>query len=149
MEAQSKQFDDKINEMEGRFFATIDDFKKYYVYFNKNPEVDEFQTKYSDSKSQIQSITKELFLITNNIDKHINDLNSKLTSISERLTKEKNMNKDLELILTNLENTQNGSETLIDDSKREYNMQYYSNVELFLGTIIIGGLLATLFKKKT
>jgi hypothetical protein len=51
--------------------------------------------------------------------------------------------------VSNLENTQNGYEILINDSKTEYNIQYYKNVKIFIGIIIISSLLAVVFKKKT
>ena len=48
-------------------------------------------------------------------------------------------------LINNLQNTQNGSEILIDDSKTQYNIQYYKNVELFIGILIITGLLTKFF----
>ena len=145
---QAKQFDEQINDIKTRFFSALDDFKKYYVYYNKNPEVDEFQSYYANSKGQLQSMSKELFMTTNNIDKNIDNLDNEMSEISIKLSNEKKLNKELLVLLTNLKNTQNGSETLIDDSKKEYNMQYYTNVEIFIGILIIGGILGTLFKQK-
>jgi hypothetical protein len=145
---QAKQFDEQINDIKTRFFSALDDYKKYYVYYNKNPEVDEFQSYYVNSKGQLQSMSKDLFMTTNNIDKHIDMLDDEMTEISVKLINEKKLNKELEGILKNVKNTQNGSEILIDDSKREYNMQYYKNVEIFIGILIVGGLLGTLFKQK-
>ena len=145
---QAKQFDEQINDIKTRFFSALDDFKKYYVYYNKNPEVDEFQSYYANSKGQLQSMSKELFMTTNNIDKNIDNLDNEMSEISIKLSNEKKLNKELLVLLTNLKNTQNGSEILIDDSKKEYNMQYYTNVEIFIGILIIGGILGTLFKQK-
>ena len=51
------------------------------------------------------------------------------------------------IILTNLQNTQNGSEILIDDSKTKYNEQYYKNIQIIVGIFIVSGLLATILKK--
>ena len=49
-------------------------------------------------------------------------------------------------LLSNLENTQNGSEILIDDSKDSYNIQYYYNWEIFIGVVILSSMLVKLFK---
>ena len=68
---QAKQFDEKINTIKTQFFSALDDFKKYYVYYNKNPEVNEFQNFYINSKTQLQSMSRDIFLTTNNIDKNI------------------------------------------------------------------------------
>lgn len=145
---QAKQFNEKINNIKKQFFSALDDFKKYYVYFNKNPEVNEFQNYYANSKGQLQTMTRDLFLTTNDIDKNIEILDKQVASISLKLQDEKKLNKEMMELINNLQNTQNGSEILIEDSKIKYNTQYYKNIELFIGILIIGGFLATIFKPK-
>ena len=145
---ESKLFDEKIKNINSAFFSALDDFKKYYVYYNKNPEVDEFQSYYTNSKGQLQSISKELFMLTNDIDKNIEILDNDMSAMSVKLADEKKLNEEITALLKNLKNTQSGSEVLIDDSKREYNMQYYKNVEILIGIIIVCSLLATTFKQK-
>ena len=133
---------EEINTIKSQFFSALDDFKKYYVYYNKNPEVNEFQNYYSNSKGQIQTMSKQLFLITNNINKNIENLDKTISDISNQLKNEKKLNKTMSKLILNLENTQNGSEILIDDSKIKYNEQYTKNFEIFIGiifcTILIG-----------
>jgi hypothetical protein len=148
MEPQAKQFDEKINSINSSFFSALDDYEKYYVYYNKNPEVNEFQNYYANSKGQIQNISRDLFLTTNNIDKNIEDLNTKMEAVSLKLQDEKKLNSELMKIISNLTNTKSGSELLIDDSKEEYNTQYYNNWELIIGIFIVGGLLITKFRSK-
>jgi len=143
---QAKQFDEKINNTKTQFFSVLDDFKKYYVYYNKNPEVSEFQNYYINSKNQLQTMSKDMFLITNNIDKNIEFLDKEMGAIAVKLENEKNLNGELMKLLSNLENTQNGSEILIDDSKNSYNIQYYYNWEMFIGVLILSGMLVKLFK---
>jgi hypothetical protein len=145
---QAKQIEDKIDNIRNQFFSALDDFKKYYVYFNKNPEVNEFQNYYANSKGQLQSMTSELFLTTNNIDKSIDMLNSQMQSVTVKLTDEKKLNIQLKKILKDLYNTKEGSEELIDDSKEEYNQQYFYNWELIMGIFIVSGLLTYVFKSK-
>jgi hypothetical protein len=143
---QANQFNEKINTTKRQFFSALDDFKKYYVYYNKNPEVDEFQNYYINSKSQLQTMSRDLFLTTNNIDKNIEILDSEMSSIGVKLENEKKLNGELMKVLSSLENTHNGSEILIDDSKDTYNRQYYYNWEIFIGILIVSGLLVKLFK---
>ena len=145
---QSNQFNEKINTIKSQFFSALDDFKKYYVYYNKNPEVNEFQNYYVNSKSQLQSMSRDLFLTTTNIDKNIENLDNKMVSISEQLDDEKKLNKEMMKLIANLENTQNGSEILIDDSKTKYNEQYLKNWEIFIGIILVSILIGKLFKTK-
>lgn len=146
---ESVKFNEKINSIKSQFFSSLDDFKKYYVYYNKNPEVNEFQNYYSNSKGQLQNLSRNLFLTTNNIDKSIKLLDEEISTISLKVDNEKKLNKELTKLFNNLENTQNGSEILINDSKTKYNEQYWKNWEIFVGIIIVSGLLGTLFKNKT
>jgi hypothetical protein len=142
---QAQQFDEKINSIKTQFFSALDDFKKYYVYYNKNPEVNEFQNYYVNSKSQLQTMSKDLFLVTNNIDKNIEILDNKMSAISLKLADEKKLNGELLALLKNLQNTQDGSDILIDDSKEAYNIQYYYNWEIIIGILIVSGVLAKTF----
>ena len=145
---QAKQFNEQINNIKSQFFSALDDFTKYYVYYNKNPEVNEFQNYYANSKSQLQTMSKDLFLTTNNIDKNIEFLDNEMLDISIKLENEKKINKEMSELINNLQNTQNGSEILIDDSKTKYNIQYYKNVEIFIGILMLSGLLTKLVFKK-
>jgi hypothetical protein len=143
---ESKQFNEKITAINAQFFSALDDFKKYYVYYNKNPEVTEFQNYYSNSKGQLQSLSKEIITLTNNINKSIETLDKDMINASVQLEREKKTNKDLSKLMGNLDNTQNGSEILIDDSKTKYNIQYYKNWEIIIGILFTGVLLGRLFK---
>jgi hypothetical protein len=144
----AKQNEEKINIINKQFFSALDDFKKYYVYFNKNPEVNEFQNYYTNSKSQIQTMTRDIFLITNSIDRSIENLDSQMQLVSLKLEDEKKLNVELTKLFKDLKNTKNGSELLINDSKNEYNEQYYYNWEMILGIFIAGVTLTMLFKSK-
>jgi hypothetical protein len=50
-------------------------------------------------------------------------------------------------MFANLQNTKNGSAILIDDSKEEYNKQYYANWEIIIGIFVVSGILATQFRQ--
>lgn len=144
----SKVFDEKIRTISHQFTPVLDEFKKYYVYYNKNPEVSEFQNYFSNSKSQLKSLSENVFSISTNIDEKIEVLNKELNVITTKLEEEKELNKQLVEIVSNLKDTQNGSEILIDDSKTIYNIQYYKNVEIFFGLFIVIGFLTAIIKKK-
>ena len=103
----------------------------------KNPEVNEFQNYYVNSKGQLQNMSRDLFLITNKIDKNIEHLDKQMSTISAQLDEEKELNKEMMELISNLQNTHNGSEILIDDSKEKYNKQWTRNVEMFLCIIFI------------
>ena len=142
-----EQNNEKIQSIKTQFFSALDDFKKYYVYYNKNPEVDEFQNYYANSKGQLQTMSKELFLTTNSIDKHIEILDNEMKDIAVKLEDEKKSNDKMTKMFINLQNTKNGSTVLIKESKEEYNNQYYANWEMIIGIIVVSGILATQFRQ--
>ena len=137
MESQADKFTEQINNIKSSFFPALDDFKKYYVYYNKNPEVDEFQNFYANSKGQLQSLNSDMFLLTNNIQKSIQNLSSNTKMMSIKLGDEKKINTELIKLYNNINATQNGSAIMIDDVKEEYNIQYYKNLELVIGILCI------------
>ena len=75
MNPQANKFDEKIKGIKNSFFSALDDFKKYYVFYNKNPEVDEYQNFFATSKGHLQGLNSDIFVVTNSIQKNIKDLN--------------------------------------------------------------------------
>jgi hypothetical protein len=148
MEQEAKQTLDKIIGLKTQFKSVLDDFNKYYVYYNKNPEVDEFQKNYLNSKNQLQNILKELFNLSDNVTKETEDLNKVIEQTNRKITIEKILNKKLNNMVTGLTSTNASSQVLIDDSKEEYNNQYMMLWEMILGLLLVGGILAYKFQSK-
>ena len=95
MNQEANIFDEKIKGIKNSFFSALDDFKKYYVYYNKNPEVAEYQNFFTTSKGQLQEINSDIFVITNNIKNNMTMLNTEIKAISNNLNHEKDLNVEL------------------------------------------------------
>ena len=147
MNPQANKFDEKIKGIKNSFFSALDDFKKYYVFYNKNPEVDEYQNFFATSKGQLQELNSDIFVVTNNIQKHIKDLNAEMAVISTKLKDEKDLSSELLSLINNVQTTEDGSAIMIDDAKEEYNIQYYKNWELFIGIIVFTGITVKILNK--
>ena len=147
MNPEANKFDERIKGIQNSFFSALDDFKKYYVYYNKNPEVDEYQNFFYTTKGQLQALNSDIFLLTNNIQKNIKDLNTEMAAISNKLKDEKDLNTELILLINNIQTTEDGSAIMIGDAKDEYNIQYYKNWELFIGIIGFAGISIKMFNK--
>lgn len=145
MNPEAKQIEEQINSKKSSFFSALDDFKKYYVYYNKNPEVQDYSTHYLNSKTQLQTLSSDVFEITSNIQRKIELKNKSMAAISGKLSSEKELNVKLTDTLKTLNGVKAGSSVMINDSKDEYILNYYKNVEIFIGIII---LLALLVSKK-
>lgn len=146
MNNEAKQFEEKINSINSSFLSALDNFKKYFIYYQMNPDVDEYSDNFLNTKGQLQKLSSNMFTITNNIETSIEQLDNNISNISEKLTKEKAKNTKLEKLLSSLQSTEKGADILINDSKVEYNLVYFKNVELFVGILFI---LALLVSSKT
>ena len=140
MDLKAHKFDEKIKNIKNSFFSALEDFQKYYVFYNKNPEVDEYQNFFANSKGQLQGLNSDMFLVTNNIQKKITDLDAEMRVISNKLKAEKELNGELLTLINKIQTTQDGSAIMIDDAKNEYNILYYKNWELFIGILIFTGI---------
>ena len=145
MDIKVQTFNEKINTTNEQFFSALEDFNKYYVYYNKNPEVDEYQNFYTNSVSQLQTLNSALFLTSNDIGKTISGIDVKVEDIAIKLEEEKATNAALMATISKMTNTQNGSELLISDSKFLYTTQYIHNIEIFVGILIVSIMLSKFF----
>ena len=48
MNPEAKIYQEQINNKANSFLSALDDFKKYYVYYNKNPEVQEYNKNFTE-----------------------------------------------------------------------------------------------------
>ena len=135
----------QINTLKEKLPAILDDFKKYYIFYNKNPEYNEYQQMFESIKGNLQGINSELFMTTNNIEKGTEDINSKLQIINKLITKEKIKNSKLKRQLGIVEKKYNGSDELISDYKEMYNLDYLNNFALIVGILVLGAMLSKKF----
>lgn len=146
LQPQTNQYNEKINTLSNTFFSVLADYKKYYVFTNKNPEVNEYQNYFLNSEFQLQDINKNMVDLINNIKKDTEKLGSTTNRINMQLENEKELNGKLEKLLSNLQNSNNGSTIMLDESTIIYNKQYLWNIEIFIGIIILCGLIAKYYK---
>ena len=136
----------QINTLKEKLPSILDDFKKYYVFYNKNPEYDEYQQMFENIKSNLQSINSDLFMTSNNIEKDTENINDRLQKLNALITKEKIKNRQLKRRLGIVEKEYNGSDELISDYKEIYNLDYLTNFALFYGVVLLGLVIALKFK---
>jgi hypothetical protein len=136
----------QINTLKEKLPSILDDFIKYYIFYNKNPEYNEYQQMFENIKGNLQNINSELFMTSNNIDKNTENINDRLQKINRLIAKEKIKNQQLKRKLGIVEKKYNGSDELISDYKEIYNLDYLNNFALFYGVIFLGVIMATKFQ---
>jgi len=127
------KYNQQINALTNQYNFLITDFIKYFVFFNKNPSVDEYRNLYNNNKSQIQSVFEKLVSLKSNIEKEVIQMNSKVQLITTEINNNAQIYNNLFTLNAQSSNTHNGSISLIDETKEIYNAQYYLNVEIFVG----------------
>jgi hypothetical protein len=139
----------QINTLKEKLPSILEDFIKYYIFYNKNPEYNEYQQMFENIKGNLQNINSELFMISNNIDKNTETINDRLQKINILIRKEKIKNKQLKRKLGIVEKKYNGSDELISNYKEMYNLDYLTNFALFCGVILLGTIMAIKFRANT
>jgi len=138
----------KINTLQQKLPPILDDFKKYYVFFNKNPTYNEYQSIYTNLTNNINSIFNELSSIANDVITNSQNLGDDLLKINALIENEKNKFNKLKSIESSIKNQYNGSQKMIDEYKQIYNEKYIKNVLIFIGILISGTALVKVFSNK-
>jgi hypothetical protein len=142
-------FSSKVQTLKDKIQPILDDFQKYFVFNKLNPEYTEYQQIFANIKSNISSISSELFMLINGIESKTDEINNKLLLIDIAIKKEKDKNRQLKKQLGIVINENNGADEMIYDFKEIYNVNYLKNWALFIGIIITIILLITLFRSKS
>lgn len=135
-----EQFTEKLLVLQQQLPAILADFKKYYVFYNKNPQFDEYKKMFENIQRNLIKIFSDLFVLSNDISSNIDNLNDLLFDLNRLITQEKQKNSELKRKLGIVENKSNAADEMITNFKDIYESQYLRNWGLF-GCIILGGLI--------
>jgi hypothetical protein len=135
----SEQFTEKLQALQEQLPAILEDFKKYYVFYNKNPEYDEYRQMYENMKNNLNKINSDLFVLSNDVSSNTDELNKQLFYLNDLIEQEKQKNKMLKRKLGIVENKSNAADEMITNFREIYESDYLRKWALF-GCIIVGGL---------
>jgi hypothetical protein len=141
------KFTEKLETLQSQLPPILDDFKKYYVFFNKNPEFDEYEQMFQNVKGNLNKINSELFLLSNEVQVNINFLNKHFLQLDILIKDAKEKNKKLKKKLNIVEHKGNAATEMIDDYREIYETRYLRNWGLLLSTGIVLITISKLLKK--
>lgn len=144
----SSKFLIDIKNIQEKLPAILDDFKKYYIFYNKNPTYTEYQTMFENLKGNLNSINSELFKITNSVEKDTQKFSNKFSELNKLITNEKNKNIKLKSVYDKINDNLHGSKIMIDEYKQIYNEKYVNNIFIFIGIIVNAIILTKIFSGK-
>lgn len=138
-------YTEQINAQRDIYLQQIDDFNTSYNNYINNITTDN-QSLFFTSVDNLKNTSKNIYNITTNIQTSASGLTA--YGNYSNLSEIKDENDKLTNSFLQAENVKNGSKTMINDTKSEYNYQYYKNVQLFVGIIAIIGLSTKIFSGK-
>jgi methyl-accepting chemotaxis protein len=132
------QFTERLQTLQQQLPAILEDFKKYYVFYNKNPEFDEYKQMFENMKANLNKINSDLFVLSNDVSSSTDDLNKKLFNLNTLIEQEKQKNRELKIKLGIINRKSAASDEMITNFREIYESEYLRNWGLF-GCIILGG----------
>jgi len=140
------KFIKQIHTLQSQLPAVLEDFKKYYVFFNKNPTDAEYQQMFQNIKSNLTTLQSNLFKLSNDVESCINTINTSYSKIDNSIQLEKEKNTKLKLALGIVEQNNNASTELIYDYKNMYEYGYLRNWSMIFSIFIVGFAISKMFK---
>jgi hypothetical protein len=143
----ASQFTEQLQALQSQLPAVLNDFQKYYVFYNKNPDYPEYQQMFQNIKSNLNNINSKMFTLSNDVQSNIDKINEKLFSLDELIKDEREKNKKLKFSLGVVEHKNNASTELILNYKEIYQSEYLRNWALFLSILVVGMMISKIYKK--
>ena len=131
-------FKEKVQTLQEQLPAILDDFNKYFVLYNTDPNYPEFETTFNNIKQNLNTMGASLFMVSNNVDVNIENINKTYKLLDILITKERRKNRELRRRLGIIDDKNNSSKELIDNYNEMYDTDYLRNWGLFLSTIVVG-----------
>ena len=142
-----QQFISKLRTLHQQLPHVLDDFIKYYVFYNKNPDYPEYSQMFENIKSNLNNINASLFTLSNSVDVNTNNISTRLFALNNSIKKEKIINRKLKHKLGILEQKIDSTDEMIDDYSQMYDEGYLRNCALFLSILASGFTISLVFKK--
>ena len=124
----------------------MDDFKTYFVFYHKNPDYSEYQNNFENAKSNLNELITNMFKISNSVQKSTSRMNANMEEINKSIQINKREFLNLKRRVSNLKESYNTSDIMIDDYVSIYNMYYFKNAVILLGVLLQIWILTKVFK---
>ena len=138
-------FKEKVQTLQEQLPPILDDFNKYFVLYHTDPNYPEFETTFNNIKQNLNTMGASLFMVSNNVDVSIENINKKFKALDILITKERRKNRELRRRLGIIDDQNNSSKELIDNYNEMYDTDYLRNWGLFLSTIVVGVSISKMF----
>lgn len=127
----------QLSTIRSTFSSLLDNFYNTYIIHHTNLDSAEYNQFYSQEKGQINGLNTSMFSLQTNVEQSISSIETKLSDANKKLDDERVSNVNLKTKISEKRGKELGALNLIVESKESYDHQYFKNIELFVGNIII------------
>jgi hypothetical protein len=141
-----EQFINNLDTLKQKIGPILEDFKKYYVFYNKNPEYPEYQSMFETVKSQMIQVCSDLFVLENNVLINTDQINKALIELNLLIREERKRNRELKRKLGIAETENNAAMEMIDNYKEMYDSGYLRNWGLGISILFAITVISKVYK---
>ena len=145
---QPKNFIEKVITLQQQMPHILDDFKKYFVLYNKDPNYPEYQNMFENVKSNLTTLSSSLFMVSNEVDSNTDKISDVFNRLDILIKKEKRANIMLKRKLGIVEQKANSTDEMIDNYSEIYDIGYLRNWGLFISIFVAGLCISKVFKQQ-
>lgn len=136
-----EQFTNNLDTLKQQIGPILDDFIKYYVFYNKNPEYPEYQSMFDTVKGQMTQLCSDLFTLENSVQSNTDEINKALIGLNLLIIEERKRNRELKRKLGIAETENNAAMEMINNYTEMYDSGYLRNwglgISILFAIIII------------
>ena len=145
---QPQKFREKLESLIQQLPSILDDYNKYSVLYNKNPDYNEYQQSFNGIQGNLNELNSQLFMLSNDVDSNTDKVNDYLIKLNRLINIEKNKNTKLKKQLGNIEGENEATTEMIVNYKEMYNNDYLRNWGLLLSIVLAGFVISKVYSVK-
>ena len=141
-------FSQKLDSLKQQLPPILDDYNKYYVLYNTNPDYNEYQQSFASIQGNLNQLNSQLFTLSNEVQTSTNDINQILFELNTLISYEKKRNSYLNRQLKNIQSDNYATNEMIINYKEMYSEGYLRNWGLLLSIIFAGLVIKKVYSAK-
>ena len=142
---EPKKIIEKVVTLQQQMPHILDDFKKYFVLYNKDPNYPEYQNMFENVKSNLTTLSSSLFMASNEVESNTDKISDVFNRLDVLIKKEKKTNIKLKRSLGIVEQKANSTDEMIDNYSEVYDIEYLRNLGVFISIFFAGLCISKVF----
>ena len=134
-EKKEESFEDKVNEIDQRFYLLLEDYKKYYIQHNLYKESSDLESAFMREETMLENNKQNTFLLKNEVNNALNKERTEIRELEELLEKERNDLKTNTQKERALQGLDNAALQMLDDKNVIYNKRLITIFNVVVGII--------------